>query len=380
MPPQPFYPLHRHNDRSPNTAASYHSRPLQCGLPRVTRISLPAHVEGAILLLEYGLYPSPNFTASVYKVPSVDDLLKLTSLVDHYLLFNMSSQPSEPVSYPHLPPTLILTSTKAYFTPERTLQYLQSLLDPANNILPLPSHILFALIPDFLTIHPCSQLLTQRTSPDPSTWPLYLGAQDVSPFPTYGAYTGFVVPPALTSLGVRIVELNHAERRRFVGETDATTAAKAAAACAHGLIPLVCIGELDKPNLAAPLSQAVGGAMRQLSPQVLSVLDAVPSHAPVILAYEPVWAIGAAEPAGVDYVGPVVQAIREAVKGVAGRTGETRVVYGGSAGPGLWSGKTNGGNGLGQYVDGMFLGRFAHEIGGVQKVVEEVKESLKDKQ
>lgn len=292
----------------------------------------------------------------------------------------MSSQPSQSVSYPPLPPTLILTSTKSYFTPERTLQYLESLLDPANNILPLPSHILFALIPDFLTIYPCSQLLSQRTSKNPSNWPLYLGAQDVSPFPSYGAYTGFVVPPALTSLGVRIVELNHAERRRFVGETDATTAAKASVACAHDLVPLVCIGEIEKPDLNAPMSQAVGGAMRQLTPQVLSVLNAVPGNAPVILAYEPVWAIGAAEPAGVDYVGPVVQAIREVVKGVKDRTGETRVVYGGSAGPGLWSGKTNGGNGLGQYVDGMFLGRFAHEISGVQKVVEEVKESLRDKQ
>jgi triosephosphate isomerase (TIM) len=288
----------------------------------------------------------------------------------------MSNEPSQPISYPPLPPTLILTSTKAYFSPERTLEYLRSLLDPASNILPLPPNILFGLIPDFLTIHPCSQTLAQHASPDPSTWPLYLGAQDVSPFPTYGAYTGFIVPPALSSLGVRIVELNHAERRRFVGETDATTAEKAQAACAHGLIPLVCIGEIEKPNLNAPLSQAVGGAMRQLTQQIESVLKAVPAEAPVILAYEPVWAIGAAEPAGVDYVGPVVQAIREVVKGVSGRTGETRVVYGGSAGPGLWSGKTNGGNGLGKYVDGMFLGRFAHEIGGVRKVVEEVKQSL----
>jgi triosephosphate isomerase (TIM) len=120
--------------------------------------------------------------------------------------------------------------------------------------------------------------------------------------------------------------------------------------------------------------------MRQLAPQVQSVLRAVPPDAPVILAYEPVWAIGAARPAGVDFVGPVVGAIREVVKSVQGRTGTTRVVYGGSAGPGLWSGKTNGGDGLGKYVDGMFLGRFAHEIAGVQAVVEEVKESISSRQ
>ena len=82
-----------------------------------------------------------------------------------------------------------------------------------------------------------------------------------------------------------------------------------------------------------------------------------------------------------DYVGPVVQAIREVAEAAhAGRgqrrTGEVKVVYGGSAGPGLWSGRSNGGNGLGKYVDGLFLGRFAHKIEGVRGVVEEVVESL----
>lgn len=116
--------------------------------------------------------------------------------------------------------------------------------------------------------------------------------------------------------------------------------------------------------------------MRQLTPQIVSVLEAVPRDAPVILAYEPVWAIGATEPAGVEYVGPVVQAIRECVGTVKGRTGVTKVVYGGSAGPGLWSGKSNGGNGLGKWVDGMFLGRFAHKVEGVREVVDEVLESM----
>lgn len=281
-------------------------------------------------------------------------------------------------TYPSLPPTLLLISTKSYFSPTRTLEYLQSLLTPTNGILPLPSHILFALIPDHLTIHPCSHLLSQHTStphPTPSSWPLHLGAQDCFATPSYGAYTGFTVPSALASLGVTIVELGHAERRRLVGESDETTAAKAAAVTSLGMVPLVCIGELDKPDLQAPMSMAVGTAMRQLAPQITSLLAAVPSNAPVIFAYEPVWAIGAAEPAGVEYVGPVVQAIRAEVGRMEGRAGTTRVVYGGSAGPGLWSGRKTGGEGLGKYVDGMFLGRFAHEIKGVKEVVDEVVES-----
>ena len=305
--------------------------------------------------------------------------------------------------YPSLPSKLILISTKAYFSPNHTVKYLTSILDPSNNILPLlekhSSEIRFVLIPDFLTIYPCSQILNSRfpatsshhSTPDPSEdgdrdvdpskWPISLGAQNAYPSATYGAYTGEIIPQALKSLSCTVIELSHAERRRYLGENDDTAAEKSRAVCEAGMIPLVCIGEVERPDLRGPMSQAVGKAMAQLKPQILRVLGAVSEDAPVIFAYEPVWAIGAAEPAGVDYVGPVVGAIREVAKSAVGlgkgrRSGEVKIVYGGSAGPGLWSGKSNGGNGLGQYVDGLFLGRFAHEIGGVRDVVEEVVQSL----
>ncbi|KIX02640.1 uncharacterized protein Z518_08582 [Rhinocladiella mackenziei CBS 650.93] len=305
-------------------------------------------------------------------------------------------------TYPRLPSKLILTSTKAYFSPSRTVKYLTSILDQHNGILPLleahRSEIQFGLIPDFLTIYPCAQILAakypappsdpnpalqgSRTTSlsndiNPSSWPIYLGAQTAYASSTYGAFTGEIVPPALKELGCSIVELNHAERRRLLGETDESSAARAAAVCALGMIPLVCIGELERPNLQGPMSLAVGVAVGQLKTQIETLLKAVPKDAPVIFAYEPVWAIGAAQPAGVDYVGPVVEAIREVARtAVRDRSGEVKVVYGGSAGPGLWSGKTNGANGLGKWVDGLFLGRFAHEISGIKGVVEEVADSL----
>lgn len=264
----------------------------------------------------------------------------------------MATSPPPPTkqnAHPRLPSKLILTSTKAYFTPRRTIQYLESILDPSTGILPLleahRAEILFVLIPDFLTIWPCSQILSSRypasrPGPDPSPpqeeeggegdgkgnddmrtdsspWPLALGAQNAfqSPsVPSYGPYTGEIVPAALSSLGCRIVELNHAERRRLLSETDDTAAEKASAVTRAGMIPLVCIGELAKPDFSSggggPLSAAVGLAMRELKPQIEGVLAAVARDCPVIFAYEPVWAIGAAEPAGVEYVGPVVQAIR----------------------------------------------------------------------
>lgn len=295
----------------------------------------------------------------------------------------MASAAGAPSVYPSLAPKILLISTKAYFPPDATASYLEALLDSSNGILPLPTasqpsdsappSLQIALLPDFLTIDRCGQRLAQHSkSAEPSSWPLLLGAQDCFWETKPGAYTGEIVPSSLHFLGCSIVELGHAEQRRYCSETNATTAKKAAAACACGMIPLVCVGEVAAPPSDGPMSMAIGNALREIGPQVTSVLEAVPKDAPVILAYEPVWAIGAEKPAGVEYVGPVVQAIRDVVKKVSGRTGETRVVYGGSAGPGLWSG-----GGLGELVDGMFLGRFAHEISGVKSVVDEVVESMK---
>lgn len=276
-------------------------------------------------------------------------------------------------TYPVLPEKLLLISLKMYFTPERTTNYLRSLLDPTNEIVHPQNRgkLLLALIPDFLTIWPCAEILKEyenklvASGASISPPPFFLGAQDCM-WEEYGAYTGEVSPAAIKSLGCSIVELGHAERRAIFGETDDQTARKAAATCTQGMVPLVCVGEITAPGAIA--SEAVGQAVAECAVLVRAVLAAIPADAPVIFAYEPVWAIGKPKPAGVDHVGAVVEGIR----GVIGsRPGAARVLYGGSAGPGLW-----GAGGLGKAVDGMFLGRFAHEIEGVRKVVHEVEESL----
>lgn len=276
-----------------------------------------------------------------------------------------------PTTYPVLPEKLLLISLKMYFTPERTIQYLHSLLSPDITKPANRSKLLLALIPDFLTIWPCSEILkeyerTLEASGIPaSPPPLLLGAQDCM-WEENGAYTGEVSPASIRALGCSIVELGHAERRAIFGETDQQTALKAAATCAQGMVPLVCVGEVTAPGAVA--SQAVGQAVSECGVLIKAVLDAIPADAPVIFAYEPVWAIGKPKPAGVDHVGAVVEGIRGLI---GSRPGTARVLYGGSAGPGLW-----GAGGLGKAVDGMFLGRFAHEIEGVRKVVAEVEESL----
>ncbi|KAL4762008.1 triose-phosphate isomerase [Aspergillus foveolatus] len=276
-------------------------------------------------------------------------------------------------TYPVLPKNLLLISLKMYFEPSRTLEYCRALLDPKNDIVRPEnrSKLLLALIPDFLTIYPCAEIIREYVSTLPKDdspslpAPFLLGAQDCFWEPL-GAYTGEVSPLSLSSLGVSIVELAHAERRSIFGETDEQAARKAAATCAQGMVPLVCIGEISAPGPVA--SAAVGLAVRECEPLVRAILNAIPADAPIIFAYEPVWAIGKPKPASVDHISAVVDGLRALI---GRRSGDVRILYGGSAGPGLW-----GPGGLGKAVDGMFLGRFAHEIEGVRKVVREVEETL----
>ena len=222
------------------------------------------------------------------------------------------------------------------------------------------------VIPDFTTLVPAQQIL-QSSSPSSSSPDtaaantVQLGAQDTF-HAARGPYTGEVSPLNLSQIGVRIVEIGHAERRRLFHETDAEVAQKAAAVQQHGMVPLVCVGEKALPPKIA--SAAVGAALNEIEPQVKAVMAAVSDDADVILAYEPVWAIGAAEPADADHVVGVTRALWHML---AGRKGRTRILYGGSAGPGTFAKLKDG-------VDGLFLGRFAHDVKNLEKVIMEMSE------
>ena len=209
------------------------------------------------------------------------------------------------------------------------------------------------VIPDFLAILPTHDVL-KHTS-------VMLGAQDAF-WEDSGAYTGEISPLSLAQAGVRIVEMGHAERRRIFGETDEQVALKAAAATRNDLIPLVCIGEKSHGSIA---SAAVGLAIEECRPQVMSILSAMPDESEIILAYEPVWAIGAKEPADADHVINVTKELRRMA---AGRKGLTRILYGGSAGPGTFKRLAKG-------VDGLFLGRFAHDLNNLKQVISELGEA-----
>lgn len=129
------------------------------------------------------------------------------------------------------------------------------------------------------------------------------------------------------------------------------------------------------------VSENVGIAVRECEKQVLSVVTALKHEGygkrredmagkedvGLIFAYEPFWAIGRKNPAAGEYVKAVVEGLREILKRQEWK-GEVRFLYGGSAGPGTWD---SVGRGHGA-VDGLFLGRFAHEVENLGSVLEEV--------
>lgn len=254
---------------------------------------------------------------------------------------------------------IIGLSTKMYFSLQRTHDFTTSAL-AALDTLPRDtlSKLDIFIIPDFVTLQSTGKLLQSSSS---GVW---LGAQDTH-WEDNGAFTGEVSPSVLREVDVRIVEVGHAERRRIFGETDDITARKAAAVARNGMIPLVCIGEKTKAGDGG--SDGFSAAVSECQVQVDAVMAAVGDDAEVVLAYEPVWAIGASQPAGEEHVLAVVAGIRE-LESVKARRGITRVVYGGSAGPGLYERLKDG-------VDGLFLGRFGHDPAQFVKTVKEVAEA-----
>ncbi|MEU7043115.1 triose-phosphate isomerase family protein [Streptomyces varsoviensis] len=186
------------------------------------------------------------------------------------------------------------------------------------------------------------------------------GAQDLH-WADSGPWTGEVSGGQLAELGASYVEVGHAERRRHFGEDDGIVAAKTAAAVRRGLTPVICAGDATEGALDAAVAETLG--------QVDAALSGA-AGGEVVIAYEPVWAIGADRPAPAAHVRAVTAAIRDrlAERGVRGR-----VIYGGTAGPGTFTELTApDAAGVRAPLDGLFLGRLAHDTANLRKVLAEV--------
>ena len=156
-----------------------------------------------------------------------------------------------------------------------------------------------------------------------------LGAQNAS-WEERGAYTGEVSPAMLAKLSVRYVIVGHSERRQLFGENDEVVNRKVKAVFANEMTPILCVGETEDERDAGFTEERVGEQVRA----GLAGLD--PSQvAALVIAYEPIWAIGTGKTASADDAGAMASFVRTTVRAVAGEVAdEVRVQYGGSVNPG----------------------------------------------
>ena len=179
---------------------------------------------------------------------------------------------------------------------------------------------------DVAVLPPSTDSRSVQTLIEGDKYDIQYGAQDLSAQDS-GAFTGEVSGAMLAKLGCSYVAVGHSERRQYHGETDAVVNAKTKAALRHEITPIVCVGEaleIRKAGEQVPhvLAQ-VDGSLEGLSTEQVAGL---------VIAYEPVWAIGTGEVATPEDAQEVCQAIRARVAEVWGAeaAAAVRVLYGGS--------------------------------------------------
>lgn len=235
-------------------------------------------------------------------------------------------------------------SMKMYFTLARTTAYCEAIAQAVNASPRLSAEAQLVLLPSFIAIPDAVRLLVGV--------PVKVGAQDTCEIVS-GPRTGEVSIVDIRDSGCELVEIGHAERRQLYGETEEMVAAKTRLTIDAGLIPLLCVGESEResPERTAQLCveqaiHATGGA----------------TDATIWLGYEPYWAIGAPQSAPTGYIREVCGRMREKLRDCLPNVA---ILYGGAAGPGLATT-------LGSSIDGLFLGRFAHEPASFLDVVQEL--------
>jgi triosephosphate isomerase len=179
---------------------------------------------------------------------------------------------------------------------------------------------------EVVVLPPFTDLRTVQTLIEGDRLDLAYGAQDVSPFDE-GAYTGDVSATMLAKLGCQYVLVGHSERREYYGEDDALVNAKAKKAVEHGLIPIICVGEgIEVREEMDQVAFTIAHVEEALDKMTLEQIGSV------VVAYEPIWAIGTGKVATPEDAQEVCGAIREWV----GQWYDTeiakqmRILYGGS--------------------------------------------------
>lgn len=175
--------------------------------------------------------------------------------------------------------------------------------------------------PPFTAIESCAKVVADSN--------IQVGAQNMYPH-AEGAFTGEISPVMLRSLYCRFVILGHSERREYFAESDAFINEKVKAALESSLKPILCVGETLEEREADKTSEVIS---KQLT-EGLKGIDAAAAD-PIVIAYEPVWAIGTGKTATPEMAQEVHAAIRKELAGIFNEmvASHTRILYGGSMKP-----------------------------------------------
>jgi len=183
---------------------------------------------------------------------------------------------------------------------------------------------------DVVVCPPFTALRSAQTVIEADRLSLKLGAQNVDPHES-GAFTGEISPHMLAKLNVQFVIVGHSERRQLFSESDDDVNAKVKAVIAAGMTPILCVGETGD-------EREDGEAESRVTEQVKAGLSGVDPDAvgAIVIAYEPIWAIGTGKTATADDAGDMCALVRSTVAESVSRTASefVRVLYGGSVNPG----------------------------------------------
>jgi triosephosphate isomerase len=171
---------------------------------------------------------------------------------------------------------------------------------------------------------PFTDLRSVQTLVNADDLPLAFGGQDLSAHDS-GAYTGEISGAFLAALDTKYVIVGHSERRQYHGESDELIGQKVAAAHRHGIVPIICVGETaDDLETHGPSAVPVA--------QLRVALEGVTRGSDIVVAYEPVWAIGSGQAATSEQAQQVCAALRAVIAEVLGDevAAATRILYGGS--------------------------------------------------
>ena len=171
---------------------------------------------------------------------------------------------------------------------------------------------------------PFTDLRSVQTLIAADNFDITYGSQDISAHDS-GAYTGEISGAFLKALDCRYAIVGHSERRAYHHESSELVGQKAAAAIRHGIVPVVCVGETAE-------DLETRGASAVPVEQLETALQSLPKGADIVVAYEPVWAIGSGQPATPEQAESVADALRGVIDNAWGAdaAARTRVLYGGS--------------------------------------------------